>query len=52
MDKILNITFFVTFLGMLIITSKIMLDINFEKIFKKGKLGSIKAFFFIIIFVV
>ena len=52
MDKILNITFFLTFLGMLIISSKIMLDINFEKIFKKGKLGSIKAFFFIIIFVV
>ena len=52
MDKILNITFFVTFLGMLIISSKIMLDINFEKIFKKGKIGSIKAFFFIVVFIV
>lgn len=52
MDKILNITFFVSFLGMLIISSKIMLDINFEKIFKKGKIGSIRVFFFIVVFVV
>ena len=52
MDKILNITFFVSFLGMLIISSKIMLDINFEKIFKQGKIGSIRAFFFITIFII
>ena len=52
MDNILNIVFIITFLGMLIISAIVLLDINFEKIFKKGKIGSIRAFFFIVIFLV
>ena len=51
MDNILNIVFIVTFLGMLIISTIVLLDINFEKIFKQGKIGSIRGFFFIVIFV-
>ncbi len=51
MDSVLNIIFFVTFFGMLIISSIILLDTNFEKIFKQGKIGSIRAFFFIVVFI-
>ncbi len=52
MNNVLNIVFIVTFLIMLIISTIIMLDINYEKIFKQGKIGSIKAFFYITIFIV
>lgn len=51
MNNVLNIVFIITFLGMLIISTIVLLDINFEKIFKQGKIGSIKAFFFIVVFV-
>ena len=51
MENVLNIVFIITFLGMLIISTIVLLDINFSKIFKQGKIGSIKAFFFIVIFV-
>ncbi len=47
-----NIVFIITFLGMLIVSTIVLLDINFEKIFKQGKIGSIRAFFFITIFIV
>lgn len=52
MDSVLNIVFIITFLGMLIISTIVLLDINFEKIFKQGKVGSIRAFFFVTIFIV
>lgn len=51
MDSVLNIVFIVTFLGMIIISAIVLLDINFEKIFKQGKIGSIRAFFFIVVFI-
>ena len=47
-----NIVFIITFFGMLIVSTIVLLDINFEKIFKQGKIGSIRAFFFITIFIV
>ena len=47
-----NIIFIITLLGMLIVSTIILLDINFEKIFKQGKIGSIRAFFFITIFII
>lgn len=51
MENILNVVFIITFLGMLIVSAIVLLDINFERIFKQGKVGSIRAFFFVIIFV-
>lgn len=51
MESVLNIIFIVSFLGLLIISAIVLLDINFEKIFKQGKIGSIRAFFFIVIFI-
>ena len=51
MESVLNIIFIVSFLGLLIISTIVLLDINFEKIFKQGKIGSIRAFFFIVIFI-
>ena len=47
-----NIVFIITFFGMLVISTIVLLDINFEKIFKQGKIGSIRAFFFITIFII
>ena len=47
-----NIVFIITFFGMLIVSTIVLLDINFEKIFKQGKIGSIRAFFFITIFII
>lgn len=52
MNNTLNIVFLIVFLGMLIVSSIVMLDTNFEKIFKQGKIGSIRAFFFIVIFLI
>ena len=37
MELVANIIFFVIFLGMCIIISKILLDSNFEKLFKQGR---------------
>lgn len=52
MNNTLNIVFLIVFLGMLIVSSIVMLDTNFEKIFKQGKSGSIRAFFFIVVFLI
>lgn len=52
MDSVLNIIFIVVFLGMLIISTIVLLDTQYEKLFKQGKIGSIRAFFFIVIFLV
>ncbi|MBE6131050.1 MAG: hypothetical protein E7183_04950 [Erysipelotrichaceae bacterium] len=52
MNNTLNIVFLIIFLGMLIVSSIVMLDTNFEKIFKQGKIGSIRAFFFIVVFLI
>ena len=52
MNNTLNIVFLIVFLGMLIVSSIVMLDTNFEKIFKQGKIGSIRAFFFIVVFLI
>lgn len=50
MELVANIIFFVTFLGMCIIISKILLDSNFEKLFKQGRTSSIRVAYFIVIF--
>ena len=50
MDSSLNIVFIIAFLGMLIISTIVLLDTNFEKLFKQGKIGSIRAFFVIVVF--
>jgi hypothetical protein len=52
MEQVLNIIFFIVFLGMLVISARLMLDSNYEKLFKQGKVGSIRAFFFISIFLI
>lgn len=52
MNNTLNVVFLIVFLGMVIVSSIVMLDTNFEKIFKQGKIGSIRAFFFIVVFLI
>lgn len=52
MEQVLNIIFFIVFLGMLVISTRILLDSNYEKLFKQGKIGSIRAFFGIVVFLV
>ena len=52
MNNTLNIVFLIVFLGMVIVSSIVMLDTIFEKIFKQGKIGSIRAFFFIVVFLI
>lgn len=52
MENTLNIIFIIVFLGMLVISTIVILDSNFEKLFKQGKIGSIRAFFFIIVFLI
>ena len=43
----INISFFVIFLMMMIISSVILRDMELEKYFKQGKIGSIRAFYVI-----
>lgn len=52
MGTLSNVVFIITFLGMLIISTIVLLDSNYEKMFRQGKIGSIRAFFFITIFIV
>lgn len=52
MGNILNIVFIIVFLGMLVVSTIVMLDINFPKIFRQGRIGSMRAFFFIVIFLI
>lgn len=52
MDFIINIITFVVFLGMCLIVSKLLMDSNFEKMFKQGKISSIKVAYFICVFVI
>lgn len=52
MEYIVNVITFIVFLGMCIISSKLLLDSNFEKFFKQGKIASIKIGYFLIIFIV
>ena len=52
MNNTLNIVFLIVFLGMIIVSSIVMLDTHFEKLFKQGKIGSIRAFFFVVVFLI
>ncbi len=52
MDFILNIITFSIFLAMCIVSSKVILDSNFEKLFKQGRITSIRIAYFILIFVI
>lgn len=46
-DLYLNIMFFLIFILMMIITTKVLLALNFEKMFKQGKVTEIRVAFII-----
>ena len=52
MDFIVNVITFSVFLVMCIVSSKLLLDSNFEKFFKQGRVTSIRIAYFIVIFIV
>lgn len=49
MNNYLNIIYLVVFLTMIIISTKIILASNYEKLFKQGKIVEIRIAFFIMI---
>ena len=49
MNNYLNIIYLVVFLTMIIISTKIILASNYEKLFKQGKIVEIRVAFFIIV---
>lgn len=51
MNLVANIIFIVVFLGMLFVNAKVLMDSNFEKLFKQGKVGSIRVGFLVIVVV-
>lgn len=52
MNNYLNIIYLVVFLTMIIISTKIILASNYEKLFKQGKIVEIRIAFFIIVIVI
>ena len=52
MNFVLNIIFMITFLGMLVISTKVILDSNFDHLFKQGKTNSIRVAYVIVILIV
>lgn len=52
MSNYLNIIYLVVFLTMIVVTTKILLASNYEKMFKQGKIVEIRVAFFIIIIVI
>lgn len=48
MDKIFNALYLIFFFGGLFISWRFLLDIDIPKIFKQGKVGSIRAFYIVI----
>lgn len=50
MDFTIKVIFLVIFLGMLFISSKVLLDSNFEKMFKQGRITSIRVAYVVVIF--
>lgn len=52
MELTLNIILIIIFLGMLVISTKILLDTNFVKLFKMGRINSIRVAYVICIFVI
>ena len=51
-DLYLNIMFFLIFIIMAIITTKVLLALNFEKMFKQGRVTEIRVAFVIVTIVV
>ena len=51
MNNTLNVVFIIIFLGMVIVSSIVMLDTNFEKIFKKGRTSEIRASYVLVSFI-
>lgn len=49
MNNYLNIIYLVVFLTMIIISTKIILASNYEKLFKQGKIVEIRIAFFIMV---
>ena len=49
MNNYLNIIYLVVFLTMIIISTKIILASNYEKLFKQGKIVEIRVAFFIMV---
>lgn len=52
MDFVLNLIFIIVFLGTLVISGKVLIDSNFEKCFKQGKVNSIKVAYVIVMIIV
>ncbi len=46
----INISFFIIFTAMCFISTIVVKDLNLERFFKQGRIGSIRAAYFIIIF--
>lgn len=51
-DLYLNIMFFLCFIIFIIINTKILLALNFEKIFKQGRVTEIRVAFIIVVIVI
>lgn len=52
MEVYANIIFVILFIGLLFITGKIVLDSNFEKCFKQGRINSIRIAYFLVIIII
>ena len=52
MNNYLNIIYLVVFLTMIIISTKIILASNYEKLFKQGKIVEIRVAFFIMVIMI
>lgn len=52
MEHYLDIVYLVIFLGMIIISVKVLMATNYEKLFKQGKITEIRVAFFIGVIVI
>lgn len=52
MEHYLDIIYLIIFLGMIIISVKVLMATNYEKLFKQGKITEIRVFFFICVIVI
>lgn len=52
MEHYLDIIYLIIFLGMIIISIKVLMATNYEKLFKQGKITEIRVAFFIGVIVI
>lgn len=48
MDHYLNIVYLIVFLTMIVVTMKLLMSTNFEKLFKQGKINEIRVAYFVV----